>query len=167
MLKHSKCCLYFLHLSLLNEVQVKQNVSVYLAGSQDFDRIRDLEYDVNNSKSNWILSVLWLFSRNSVFVLKIIMSYLYGRIFFLLFFSSFGWRPDFVFTFFYKLFLFTDRTMGFYHSLVFGVLPANGCGRRYPSRAALLEDVVAEQSLSSRPAEWAHGFQLTPGSVDQ
>lgn len=53
------------------------------------------------------------------------------------------------------------------YSLIFKVLPANGHGSRYHSRAALLEEVVTQQSLSSWPAQWTHSLQLIPRSVDQ
>lgn len=50
---------------------------------------------------------------------------------------------------------------------IFKVLPANGHGSRYHSWVALLEEMVTQQSLGSRPAEWAHSLQLIPRSVDQ
>ena len=50
---------------------------------------------------------------------------------------------------------------------IFRVLPANGHGSRYHSWVALLEEMVTQQSLGSRPAEWAHSLQLIPRSVGQ
>lgn len=50
---------------------------------------------------------------------------------------------------------------------IFKVLPANGHGSWYCSRVALLEEMVTQQGLGSRPAEWAHSLQLIPRSVDQ
>lgn len=51
--------------------------------------------------------------------------------------------------------------------ICFKILPANGCRTRYYSRVAFLEDVIAQQSFSSWPAEWAHCLQFIPGRVDQ
>lgn len=59
------------------------------------------------------------------------------------------------------------QRMNFFFLRISKVLPANGHGSWYCSRVALLEEMVTQQGLGSRPAEWAHSLQLIPRSVDQ